>query len=538
MKLIFIVLLCSIFENAVKSQPTISPSVNNEYCPNTEYTFTVTLTKTYSSMIGEGGCYVTQLPTPPVGTTFTFKGKFADANQKQIFRIYHPDNTSTAFEFKKIKSLFYGTSCTPIQPNQSVLNAPRCQVVNFPISFNNVQWSTAFETPSICFGAVTNYEYQLPVNWKIGTFTSTGSNWYSGGNSVIITSDLSSGDGGVVTIRPANTACGTGLTNGQSQAVSIPISRPAPTMSITPSGNQAFICSGSKTFTLVGLPANATITSWSISNTSLATVPPNSTGVSVSVTKVGGDGTVVLTANVSQCSYTYQVPLTINLGTFVSGYYNVSGNYVSSNNNQFLYFTNPPYAYAYAYSPPNQNILFDCHFSQTFVSNFNWSISGTYSLFYPNSSGFSLYMSTPNTSTSYARNTATIRLTGNSVCGALDKTYIIDAIVNTYYYAMTVSPNPVNQNSIMLKISKVPDTTSSKANNIQNKPLVADNGSKGITVLYLYDFYTGKLIKQWRYDEMETNNYNLNITGIKEGVYLLKLNRDNKSTSTKIIVQH
>jgi len=53
-------MLCSIMFYVAKTQ-TISPLTSNEFCPNTEYTFTVTIPKTYSSMIGVGGCYVTEL---------------------------------------------------------------------------------------------------------------------------------------------------------------------------------------------------------------------------------------------------------------------------------------------------------------------------------------------------------------------------------------------------------------------------------------------------------------------------------------------
>lgn len=38
----------------------ILPLLTDEYCPDTEYTFTANLPKPYSSMIGEGGCYLTQ----------------------------------------------------------------------------------------------------------------------------------------------------------------------------------------------------------------------------------------------------------------------------------------------------------------------------------------------------------------------------------------------------------------------------------------------------------------------------------------------
>ncbi len=93
---------CLITANA----QSITPDIGTVVCPNVEYTFSVIITKPYSSMIGEG-CIVTQLPFTPVGTSFTFKGKFNDVNIKQTFRIFHPGGGSTPFDFKRIKSMFY-----------------------------------------------------------------------------------------------------------------------------------------------------------------------------------------------------------------------------------------------------------------------------------------------------------------------------------------------------------------------------------------------------------------------------------------------
>lgn len=136
---------------------TISPRQSTEFCPNIEYTFTATIPKPYQSMIGIGGCFVTQSPQTPVETTFTFKGKFGDANQKQTFKIYYTDGTSYDFDFKQIKSLFYSATSTTfpprnvIMPNQTTLTFPRCQVANATISFPNIQWFTNYENPEICF---------------------------------------------------------------------------------------------------------------------------------------------------------------------------------------------------------------------------------------------------------------------------------------------------------------------------------------------------------------------------------------------------
>src|SRR4051812_49410191 len=73
---IYTVLFCFI-TCLVKAQ-SISPSPNNEYCPETEITFTVTIPGTYQSILGTATCYVT---VPPYNfsssggfTTFNFKG--------------------------------------------------------------------------------------------------------------------------------------------------------------------------------------------------------------------------------------------------------------------------------------------------------------------------------------------------------------------------------------------------------------------------------------------------------------------------------
>ncbi|MFZ6026005.1 MAG: hypothetical protein ACOYVG_16315, partial [Bacteroidota bacterium] len=266
MKKILSIFICSILFNVATSQ-SISPLLTDEYCPGVEYTFTATITKPYQSMIGEGGCFVTQLPASPVGTTFTFKGKFGDANQKQTFRIYFTDNTSYPFDFKKIKSLFYNNtaSCALIQPSQTTINAPSCQLSNFNISFSNVQWQTAFENPTLCFGSITTYEYLLPTGWKLGTATSNGSTWLAGNNNVTITSNLIGG--GQIAIRPTNN-CNSGLQNGQTPRY-ITINRTnAPVLKINGSTSLTIYCgdAGAKTFTVENAGSCITSYEWQVAN--------------------------------------------------------------------------------------------------------------------------------------------------------------------------------------------------------------------------------------------------------------------------------
>jgi len=57
-RLLIIVLFFTIFNSAFSQ--TISPVQTGEFCPNTEYTFTATITKPYQSIIGMYSASVTQ----------------------------------------------------------------------------------------------------------------------------------------------------------------------------------------------------------------------------------------------------------------------------------------------------------------------------------------------------------------------------------------------------------------------------------------------------------------------------------------------
>lgn len=305
MKKIFLTAIISVVTLITYGQ-TISPSQNDEYCPNTEYTFTASITKPYSSIIGVGGCAVTQQPSSPVGSTFTFKGTFNDVNQKQTFKIYHTDGTQTDFDFKKIKSLFYG-ACSAIQPNISSITVNLCTVQNFSISFNNLQWQTAFENPALCFGSITTYEYLIPSGWSLNGTTSTG-NWIAAGNTVTVTSDQTTGNGQNIQVRAINTGCGSGLSKGQ--ILTIPISRPAPPLSI--SGATQGCYPNSYTYTLNGVPSGASI-SWNNTNSYYSLSASGNTATVTPTSAANGSTTINATVTLS-CGPSFSAFTTVSLG--------------------------------------------------------------------------------------------------------------------------------------------------------------------------------------------------------------------------------
>jgi hypothetical protein len=327
MKTLYILLITILIQQFAFGQTiTINPLESAEYCPDVEFTFSVSIE---ASSIGDeinvnGGASITEEIYDKVknGNTisFKFKGKFYDANVNQQFILPYKDlnneSQNKTFTFTKIKSLFHVSSANTISLNTVSLIAQRCQVQNFNISFTNVKYGNPFVFPAISYGSITNYEYQLPSGWSIGGSTSTGSNWIAGGNNVTVTSDLGTGDGLFVKIRPVNTACGTSLSPGPTKLIAI--SRSAPTLAIPET--QTDICSGSVNYTLTGLPAGAT-TVWSITNNNSVASISNATNNSVTVNKISANrGVEILTATVTHCSYTYNVTKTLNFGSPVSSF--------------------------------------------------------------------------------------------------------------------------------------------------------------------------------------------------------------------------
>ena len=102
------------------------------------------------------------------------------------------------------------------------------------------------------------------------------------------------------------------------------------------------------------------------------------------------------------------------------------------------------------------------------------------------------------------------------------------------YYTVSVSPNPARNR---LNVSLTPaDDGKATAGEMQTAPLRSVN-SKGRTIMSLYDLYTRILVRQWIYNESKNQNYNLNISGLRRGVYVLQTDRENLTKLTKIIVE-
>ncbi len=147
MKQIFLLLTSSLCVIA-NAQPSISPDIYNEFCPNSVITFAVTLAGSSPAVVPKAlnaaPSVVRQaynIQTSSGVTTFNFDGRFIDVNNKQTFQVnykYGPSNRDTTkdFTFIKIKSLTLlgdGSSndCSKINPSPaSITHLAARQVVS------------------------------------------------------------------------------------------------------------------------------------------------------------------------------------------------------------------------------------------------------------------------------------------------------------------------------------------------------------------------------------------------------------------------
>jgi len=97
-------------------------------------------------------------------------------------------------------------------------------------------WQNVSESPVLCFGSISSYEYKVPQNWKVGNSTSTGNNWISGSSNAVITTDLYTT--GNIEVRPKND-CGINLSNGTLSTI-IYVNRP-PAFTVSP-GSVIILC--------------------------------------------------------------------------------------------------------------------------------------------------------------------------------------------------------------------------------------------------------------------------------------------------------
>lgn len=271
-------------------------------------------------------------------------------------------------------------------------------------------------------------------------------------------------------------------------------------------GNDALNCTGQTQYRVPNL-LSATY-NWQVSSN--LQISSGQGTPSIMVTNLGGSSTGTITATINTPTKGYTRSLAVTKTVTIGSPNSLTGTYSTNTNTypiQTVNFVSSGYINGYFQWPG--------------VTNITVTASGSGTGFYWYGSNFSFNLA--------SGQSLSLNFNGTGLCG--DQVSATRSFIQSGWYAITVSPNPATSN-LNVSITDVVDTTTSSAH-AQSKA----SNTGGITKMYLYDFYTGVLVKQWTYQEMESTNYNLNIVSIKAGAYVLKMERNNKTTSTKIIVK-
>jgi hypothetical protein len=271
------------------------------------------------------------------------------------------------------------------------------------------------------------------------------------------------------------------------------------------------ICGSSQTYT-ASISQGINV-SWSSGNTNIATINP-STGLATPVQ--GASGTVTFTASVIICgqTFTQTKQVTVAQSGFITGYYTMSVD-------------------------PTQTPLTDALYRSVMVRRgqtvgINFTITGSTNVsllrwYYDNliASGNTLSISITAPQQGYSSVTKSVFLDLTTPCGIVRNTYTFNVMSSGW--SMRISPNPVRE-VLSVNLDNNAATVTSATQKI-SKPAATE------TRFSLLDANSNLRIRTWLFKEGERTNYQLQLSGIKSGVYILKLERGSETVTSKVIVQ-
>ena len=272
------------------------------------------------------------------------------------------------------------------------------------------------------------------------------------------------------------------------------------------------VCTTSNPYTITNVPQGATV-QWTASPQGIVTInSPNSP--QTTITK-NNSGNITLTATISNvCGGQQPIVLTkqqIRIGTYSTSEYHITQWPTPVCVNKNVQVGMPWYYY-----PPAPGTTY----------NWYWSSNLTYL----SGQGTSVVTlkATSGTPTPWVMGRA------NNSCGTGPfQTFNLNiSQYSCYSFDVAISPNPAS-NNLTVDFLDVDETAQDTSLVV---PLQKVN-SEGKTIIGLYDIYTGIMVKQWKYSESVNKYYNLNLSGIKKGVYVLQVDRDNQTKLTKVLIQ-
>ncbi|MBX9783279.1 MAG: T9SS type A sorting domain-containing protein [Chitinophagaceae bacterium] len=172
------------------------------------------------------------------------------------------------------------------------------------------------------------------------------------------------------------------------------------------------------------------------------------------------------------------------------------------------------------------------NFSITSLSNVT-GVRWSYDNFWSTSNNFTVSITAPQTGYSSVYKTINLDLT--TPCGVVRNSYSFQVMSGGW--SMRIAPNPAVQTLTVSLEKDASVSGNSKTSEKGNNSAEQKNSQNNETRLSLFDANSNKLVRTWLYQEATNKNYQLNISGLKPGVYILKTEREGQTLTTKVIIQ-
>ena len=254
---------------------------------------------------------------------------------------------------------------------------------------------------------------------------------------------------------------------------------------------------------------------WSVNNTNLVTINPN--GNSVQVTRNGAlNGQVILTVNISsvECG-TIELSTNIQVGTPITGYYYIYSDYHPPIQRP-LYSNNSA-----IFLPANKTFGVTAYITNANPISPSWTRAATSYPFSWSSSGVQLNFSGISGSAAYNQRNGIFNFMANTGCGTATETFTWPVVVQGWGFNINVSPNPANDN---LQVIITDETEESKS--------LSKDEQISMTIYYMN---STTIAKRWNFKNNQ-NNFNLNVSNLKTGHYILVVEKGNNRQSEQIFI--
>lgn len=165
-------------------------------------------------------------------------------------------------------------------------------------------------------------------------------------------------------------------------------------------------------------------------------------------------------------------------------------------------------------------------------SNWSWTVN-----YVGSNSQINIWSPSSPTTTVSVKGGGAVRLNYTDACGNPRQDGVtVWSSCYPYYrnWTVSVSPNPAKGKISVSLVPGIDDKTT--VNDVQT-PALQNIKSKGKTVMTLYELYSKTIVKRWMFNESNNQSYTLPLNGIKTGVYVLQVEREDQSNITKIIIE-